>query len=118
MVHVLMPIFVYIMYVFHAADLICRIRFHSIHSPFLWQILKKTILFFGFKNPYKQSAKQEKLRVEGRKSVKNSSSEKTRVYEQKSRQKLSLSIPSHDCENIDRYIYKMSQRIVCLFVLV
>jgi hypothetical protein len=27
--------------------------------PFNWRILKKTVLFSGFKNPYKKSAKQE-----------------------------------------------------------
>ncbi len=32
---------------------------HAIHNPFFWQILKKTKLFSGFKNPYKKSAKQE-----------------------------------------------------------
>jgi hypothetical protein len=32
---------------------------HSIHSPFYWRILKKTILISGFKNHYKKSAKQE-----------------------------------------------------------
>jgi hypothetical protein len=26
---------------------------HAIHSPFYWRILKKTILFFGFKNTKK-----------------------------------------------------------------
>jgi hypothetical protein len=31
----------------------------AIHSPFYWRIFKKTILFSGFKNPYKKSAKQE-----------------------------------------------------------
>jgi hypothetical protein len=30
-----------------------------IYSPFYWLILKKTILFSGFKNPYKKYAKQE-----------------------------------------------------------
>ncbi len=34
---------------------------HAIHSPFYWRISKKTILFPGFKNPYKKSTKQEKL---------------------------------------------------------
>ncbi len=32
---------------------------HAIHYLFYWRILKKTILFFGFKNPYKKTAKQE-----------------------------------------------------------
>ncbi len=31
---------------------------HAVQSPFYWRILKKTILFSGFKNPY------EKIRVE------------------------------------------------------
>jgi hypothetical protein len=26
---------------------------HAIHSPLYWRILKKTILFTSFKNPYK-----------------------------------------------------------------
>ncbi len=34
---------------------------HDIHSSFYWRILKKNILFCGFKNPYKKSAKLEKL---------------------------------------------------------
>ncbi len=34
---------------------------HAIHSPFYWRILKKTILFFGFKNTNKQSVRQENL---------------------------------------------------------
>jgi len=33
---------------------------HAIYSPFYWRILKKAILFSGFKNPYKKSTKQEK----------------------------------------------------------
>jgi hypothetical protein len=33
----------------------------AIHSAFYWRILKKTILFSGFKIPYKKSWKQEKL---------------------------------------------------------
>jgi hypothetical protein len=32
---------------------------YDIHSILYWRILKKTILFSGFKNPYKKSAKQE-----------------------------------------------------------
>ncbi len=27
---------------------------HAIHSSFYWRIWKKTILFSGFKNPYKK----------------------------------------------------------------
>jgi hypothetical protein len=29
------------------------------HSPFYWRILKKIIVYSGFKNTYKKSAKQE-----------------------------------------------------------
>ncbi len=32
---------------------------HAIHSPFFWWILKKTIVFSGFKYPCKKSPKQE-----------------------------------------------------------
>jgi hypothetical protein len=32
---------------------------HAIHSPFYLRIKKKTILYSGFKNTYKKSAKQE-----------------------------------------------------------
>ncbi len=32
---------------------------HAIHSLFYWRILEKTILFSGFKNPYKKIRKQE-----------------------------------------------------------
>jgi hypothetical protein len=57
--------------------------FRAIHSPFYWRISKKTILFSGFKNPYKKSAKQENFepihekhfveqKNEGRKPDKNS----------------------------------------------
>jgi hypothetical protein len=35
--------------------------FHAIHSPFYWWILKKTILFSGFTNPYKKIRKTRKL---------------------------------------------------------
>jgi len=30
-----------------------------LHSPFYWQILKKTIFYSCFTNPYKKFAKQE-----------------------------------------------------------
>jgi hypothetical protein len=33
----------------------------AIHSPFYWRILKKTILFFGFKNPYEKIGETRKL---------------------------------------------------------
>jgi hypothetical protein len=32
---------------------------HAIQSSFYWRILKKTILFSGFENPDKKSAKQD-----------------------------------------------------------
>ncbi len=35
---------------------------HAIHSPFYWRILKKTIIFSGFKNLTKKSAKTRKLK--------------------------------------------------------
>ncbi len=34
---------------------------HAIHNPFYWQILKKTKLFSGFKNPYKKISETRKL---------------------------------------------------------
>ncbi len=34
---------------------------NAIHSPFYWRILKKTILFFGFINPYKKFRKTGKV---------------------------------------------------------
>jgi hypothetical protein len=34
---------------------------HAIHSLFYWQILQKTILYYGFKNPYKKIRKTRKL---------------------------------------------------------
>jgi hypothetical protein len=34
---------------------------HAIHSPFYLWILKKTILFSGFKNPYKKIRETRKL---------------------------------------------------------
>jgi hypothetical protein len=36
-----------------------RLLLYAIHSPFCWRILKKTIIFSDFKNPYKKSVKQE-----------------------------------------------------------
>jgi hypothetical protein len=35
---------------------------HAIHSPFYWRILKKSILFFGFKNPFKKIRETRKLK--------------------------------------------------------
>jgi hypothetical protein len=32
---------------------------HAIHRPFYWQILNKSMVYSGFKNPYKKSAQQE-----------------------------------------------------------
>jgi hypothetical protein len=61
---------------------------HAIHSPFYWRILKKTILFSGYKNPCKKSAKQEnsiyswKHSVERKMSVKNQTN--IRVWEDSS----------------------------------
>jgi hypothetical protein len=34
---------------------------HAIQNPFYWQILKKTILYTGFNNPYKKIYKTRKL---------------------------------------------------------
>jgi hypothetical protein len=34
---------------------------HAIHSPFYWRILKKNVLFSGFKNPYKKIRETRKL---------------------------------------------------------
>ncbi len=34
---------------------------HAIHSPFYWADLKKTILFSGFKSPYKKFREARKL---------------------------------------------------------
>ncbi len=34
---------------------------HAIQSPFYWQIVKKTILFSTFNNPYKKSVKQKSM---------------------------------------------------------
>jgi hypothetical protein len=50
----------------------------AIHSPFYWRILKKNILYSGFKTPYKKSALQEngKIRAENQ--------TKTRVKEDSS----------------------------------
>ncbi len=33
---------------------------HAIHSPFYWRILRKTILYSGFKNPYKKNPRNKK----------------------------------------------------------
>ncbi len=34
---------------------------HAIHSLFYWRILKKNILFSGFKNPYKKFHEKKKI---------------------------------------------------------
>jgi hypothetical protein len=55
---------------------------YAIHSLFYWRILKKSILFSGFKNPYRKIRKTRKLqsinehhcveqKIEGRKPNKN-----------------------------------------------
>jgi hypothetical protein len=49
---------------------------HAIHSHFYWQVLKKTMLFSGFKNPFKKIRETRKLDFvegtnEGRKPDKN-----------------------------------------------
>jgi hypothetical protein len=36
---------------------------HAIHSPLFWRILKKTILFAGFKNPYIKILRNKKTGV-------------------------------------------------------
>jgi hypothetical protein len=38
-----------------------RLLLYAVNSPFYWWILKKVILFTGFKNPHKKSAEQEYL---------------------------------------------------------
>jgi hypothetical protein len=35
---------------------------HAIHNPFYLRILKKTILFSGFRNPYKKNQRNKKTR--------------------------------------------------------
>jgi hypothetical protein len=40
---------------------ISSILLHATHSPFYWQILKKTIAYSGFKNPYKKISETRKL---------------------------------------------------------
>ncbi len=60
----------------------------AIHRPFYWRILKKIILFSGFKNPYKKSAKQE-----------NSSLSKNSILEWKNESKKpdkNLSLKRHE----------------------
>ncbi len=67
---------------------------HPIHRPFYWRILKKTILYSGFKNTYKKSAKQENSSLfmnsilkNGKMRVENSILIRPRVYAQKPRLK-------------------------------
>ncbi len=38
-----------------------RLLLHAIHSSFYWRIFKQTILFSGFKNPYKKIRETRKL---------------------------------------------------------
>jgi hypothetical protein len=38
-----------------------NLLFHAIHSPFCWLILLKTILYSGFRNPYKEISETRKL---------------------------------------------------------
>jgi hypothetical protein len=53
-----------------------HILLYAIHSPFYRCILKKTILFSGFKNHYKKICENRKLERQ------NLESEKTQVYAQ------------------------------------
>jgi hypothetical protein len=34
---------------------------HAVHSPFYWRILRRTILYSGYKNTFKKSANKRKL---------------------------------------------------------
>jgi hypothetical protein len=61
--------------------LVSQDRRHIYVTPCYWRILKKTVVYSGFKNP------DRKIR-ETRKLDKNSSREKTRVYAQKHRLKI------------------------------
>jgi hypothetical protein len=56
----------------------------AIHSLFDWRILQKTILYYGFKTPY-QNKKIKKIRE-----TRKLEPEKTQVYAQKPRLKLSF----------------------------
>jgi hypothetical protein len=40
-----------------------RLLLYAIHNPFFWQILKKTVVFSGFKNPCKKNPRNRKTRV-------------------------------------------------------
>jgi hypothetical protein len=55
---------------------------HAIHSLFYWRILKKTILFSSFKNPYKkihETIKLESIHFVERKKMRVENQRKTRV---------------------------------------
>jgi hypothetical protein len=38
-----------------------RLLLHAIHSPLYWRILKKTMLFSVFKNPYQKIHESRKI---------------------------------------------------------
>ncbi len=71
---------------------------HAIHSPFHWQIFRKTILFSGFKSPYIKIHEKRELNLfmnfilsNGIMRVENQAkleTEKTQVYAQKPRLKI------------------------------
>jgi hypothetical protein len=70
----------------------CTLRWKSlteifVHSTGYWHILKKPILFSGFKNLYKKVRETRKL-DEGMKTRQKLEFEKTRVYAQKPRLKM------------------------------
>jgi hypothetical protein len=76
---------------------------HAIHSHFYWQILKKTMLFSGFKNPFKNIRETRKKiesihewhfverKKEGRKPDKNSSLRRRKFMPRNLNEKFHLS---------------------------
>ncbi len=64
---------------------------YTINRPFFWRILKKIILYSGFNNPYKKSAKQENSSLSEK--WQKLESEKTQVFAQKPRLKWHSRIP-------------------------
>jgi len=87
----------------------------SYTQSFYWRIWKKTILYFGFNNPYKNPQNSSPLmnicRTEkwGNKTRQKLESEKTRVYVQEPRLKIpfknSISMPIHFDNDIIKVIY-------------
>ncbi len=49
-------------YSIYVCTLCSSVLLYSIHSPFFWRILKKIMIFYGFKTPYKKNSQNKETR--------------------------------------------------------